>query len=68
MILNEDELEKDMLNDLDYLYENYKKELENKKSSVKSLNILIRALKHVHKYYSDDEETNQEIKSKNQNE
>ena len=67
MALSEDELENEMLEDLDYLYQLYRKELEKKKSSVKSLNILIRALKHAHKYYSTDEETNQEIKPENEN-
>lgn len=62
MILSDDEMENEMLDDLDYLYQAYKIELQKKKSPIKTLNTLIRALKHVHRYYSDDQETNQEIK------
>lgn len=52
---SEDELEKEMLEDLYYLYQMYRKQLDSGTSSVKSLNTLIRALKHIHRYYSGED-------------
>ncbi len=52
MIPSEEEMEREMLDDLDYLYQVYRKHLEAGNTSVRAMNTVIRALKAVHAYYS----------------
>lgn len=40
-----------MLDDIDYLYKNYRDMLSQGKTNVTALNTVIRALKAVHRYY-----------------
>jgi len=54
MAFSEEEMEQSMLEDLDFLYKFHRALLESGKSKINSLNILIRALKEVHKYYNYD--------------
>lgn len=60
-MITEDELENDMIDDLDYIYQAYLSLLKQKKTNVKQLNTLIRALKHVHRYYSFDKNDSDDI-------
>jgi len=53
---SEDELEKEMLDDLDFIYNSYKSMVSTGKTSITSLNTVIRTLKEVHKYFSLDSE------------
>lgn len=58
---SEEEEEKEMLQDLDYIYSSYRELLTQGTSSVTNLNTLIRALKHVHRYFNQsDNNLNQE--------
>jgi len=52
----ESEDEKDMLDDLDFIYNSYRTMLSSGKTSITSLNTVIRTLKEVHKYFSIDSE------------
>jgi hypothetical protein len=52
--MSEEELEKSMLEDLDFVYKFHRRLLDSGKSKINSLNTLIRALKEVHKYYNYD--------------
>lgn len=54
-MLSEDELEKDMLEDLDYMYQVYRKMLAKGQTNITQLNVVIRALKAVHRYYRSDD-------------
>ncbi len=57
-MLSEDEQEQEMLDDIDYLYKNYRDMLSKGKTNTTALNTVIRALKAVHRYYriSDDDD------------
>ncbi len=49
---NDDEIEKELLEDLDFIYQSYRSMLEKGKTNIISLNTIIRALKETHKYYN----------------
>jgi hypothetical protein len=49
------ELEKELLEDLDYVYKIYKDSLCSGKTNLISLNTLIRVSKLVHRFYNNDE-------------
>lgn len=51
---SEEEEEKEMLQNLDYIYNSYRDLLDQGNSTVTNLNTLIRALKHVHRYFNQD--------------
>jgi hypothetical protein len=61
-MITEENMESEMLNDLDYIYQIYRKLLEERKTNVRQLNTLIRALKHVHHYYTLDKGDSNDIK------
>jgi hypothetical protein len=54
-MLSEDELEKDMLEDLDYMYQVYRQMLNKGQTNITQLNTVIRALKAVHRYFRKDD-------------
>lgn len=49
---SDEEIEKELLDDLDFIYHSYRSLLEKGKTNVTSLNTIIRALKEAHKYYN----------------
>lgn len=49
---SDEELNKELLEDLDFIYQSYMDMLKQGRSRVTALNTLIRALKETHKYFN----------------